>query len=308
MEESKTNHYLIVFLGVVAVSFSSLFVRLSEAHPFVIAFYRLLMTFLILLPLDWKEKTEDLRRISWRDALLAALSGVFLALHLTTWFISLRYTSVASSVVLVTTQPIWVVIASYLLFGEKIGVKSLVGGAIALFGSVVIASSDFRFGGQALFGDFLALVAAITVSGYFIIGRRLRARVSTHVYTFLAYGTSTVVLGTVASVTGKSFYPYPWREWLLFFALAFLCTVLGHTVFNWALKYVQASVIAIAILGEPVGAIIWAAVFLGENPTPRQLIFALVILSGLYIFIRYSKENSGPKGVPEEITGHCPDR
>lgn len=288
MQQPKVNPYLAVFLGVVAVSFSSLFVKLSTAHPFIIAFYRLLLTFLILLPLGWSGKISGLRQVSRRDALLAMLSGVFLALHFITWFTSLQYTSIASSVVLVTTQPIFVVLGSFFLYKEKIGVKALIGGAIALSGSIIIGAADFQYGGKALFGDFLALTGAVAVSGYLIIGRALRTKISLSVYTFLTYGSSSLVLGLVAGITGQSFYPYAAREWLLFLALAVVCTVLGHTVFNWALRYVQASVIAVGVLGEPVGAIIWATVFLGENPSARQLLSAAIILAGLYIFIKAS--------------------
>lgn len=294
MDQPKINPYLAVFVGVVAVSFSSLFVKMSLAHPFVIAFYRLFLTFLILLPLSWPEKTRELRQLTLRDGLLAFASGTFLALHFILWFVSLRYTSIASSVVLVTTQPIFVVLGSLLLFREKIGTKALVGGAIALLGSFLIGAADFQFGGQALLGDGLALAAAVAVSGYLIIGRTLRARMGLALYTFLVYGSSCLVLGIVAAAAGKSFYPYPTREWLLFLALAVVCTILGHTVFNWSLRYVQASVVAVGVLGEPVGAIIWAALFLGENPTLRQLLSAAIILSGLYIFIKSSGTETRP--------------
>jgi len=291
MVQPKVNPYLAVIFGVVAVSFSSLFVKLSEAHSFIIAFYRLFFTFIILLPLAWGEKVEGLRQISLRDGLLAVLSGVFLALHFITWFISLQYTSVASSVVLVTTQPIFVVIGSFLLFGEKIGAKALAGGAIALFGSILIGAADFQYGGRALLGDILALTGAVMVSGYLIIGRILRARISLTVYTFLVYGSSSIVLGVASGIANRSFYPYRVKEWLLFLALALVCTILGHTVFNWALGYVQATVIAIGVLGEPVGAIVWAMLFLGETPTLRQLISAAIILLGLYIFTKTSEKS-----------------
>ncbi|MCL4441515.1 MAG: DMT family transporter [Firmicutes bacterium] len=289
MEDAKFNPYLAVFFGVIAVSFSSLFVKLSQADAFVIAFYRLFLTFLILLPFAWREKTQELRRIPLRDLFLGVLSGLFLATHFITWFISLRYTSVASSVVLVTTQPIWVVIGSFLLFKEKIGTKAMIGGAIALLGSILIGAADFHFGGRALEGDILALVGAVAISGYLIIGRRLRTRLSLSVYTFLAYGSASLALAGVVVLAGKSFYPYPPREWLLFFSLAVVCTIFGHTVFNWVLKYVQASVVAIGVLGEPVGAIVWASVFLAEHPSPRQIVAASIIIIGLYIFIKFSR-------------------
>lgn len=292
MKEPRINPYIMVFIAVIAVSFSSLFVKLSQAHPFITAFYRLFITFAILLPFSMKTKIHDLKNLKLKHGVMAALSGVFLASHFITWFISLKYTSVASSVVLVTTQPIFVVLGSYLLFREKIRTKALLGGAIALFGSFLIGASDFQYGGTALLGDFLALVGAVAVSGYLIIGRILRAKIGLGVYTFITYGSASAILGIVAIVSGQAFYPYSMRQWLLFAALAVVCTILGHTVFNWALRYVQASVIAIGVLGEPVGAIVWASLFLGENPSVHQLVSAAVILLGLFIFTRASSSQN----------------
>lgn len=292
MEQTKINPYIAVLSGVVAVSFSSIFVKLSDAHPFIIAFYRLFLTFILLLPVLLRGNIRLLFEVKPGDVLLTVASGTFLALHFITWFTSLEYTSVASSVVLVTTQPMWVVLGSYIFFKEKVGVRALIGGAIAMAGSIIVGTSDFEYGGRAVIGDILALTGAIMVSGYFVIGRHLRSRMALPVYTFLVYGSASIILGVVAFAAGKSFYPYPVQEWLLFFGLAFICTVLGHTVFNWALKYVQASVVAVGILGEPVGAIIWAGLLLGEIPTVLQLFSAAVILTGLYIFIRFSNNNT----------------
>ncbi|HEX3031412.1 MAG TPA: DMT family transporter [Bacillota bacterium] len=286
------NPYLAILVGVLAVSFSSLFVKLSSAPAIVIATYRLLFTFLILAPYTAAVKREDLRALTLKDTLLAAVSGCFLAMHFVTWFLSLQYTSVASSVVLVTTQPIFVVIGSYLCFRESVPLKSMVGGVIALAGSFYIGATDFQLGSQALWGDFLALAAAILVSGYLLIGRRLRSRISLPAYTFVLYGASSLTLVLATWGAGLDFYPYSTRDWLLFLALAIVCTIMGHTVFNWALRYVQASVVAVSVLGEPIGAIVWALLFLSEAPSLRQLIGGAIILTGLLIFTLKSQEVS----------------
>jgi drug/metabolite transporter (DMT)-like permease len=224
---------------------------------------------------------------------LAAASGVFLALHFVTWFTSLRYTSVASSVVIVTTQPVFVVIGSWLFFREKVPRLALMGGALALSGSVVIGAGDFQIGMEAFVGDLLALAAAIMVSGYLLLGRRLRASVELSGYTFVTYGASSLVLVLASLATATPFQPYSPRDWLLFLALAGICTVMGHTVFNWVLRYVQASVVAVSILGEPIGAIVWASIFLGESPTGRQLLGGSLIFLGLLIFTRVSARRGG---------------
>lgn len=280
------NPYLAVLVGVFAVSFSALFVRLSSAPAMIIATYRLLFTFLLLAPFSAHGRFADVRQMSRRQMGLAAASGVFLALHFVTWFTSLQYTSVASSVVIVTTQPVFVVLGSWLFFREKVPRPALLGIALALSGSFVIGAGDFQVGMRAFVGDLLALAAAILVSGYLLIGRRLRGSVALNGYTFVTYGTSALVLGAASLLARVPFYPYPPRDWLLFLALAAVCTVLGHTVFNWVLRYVQASVVSVSILGEPVGAIIWAALFLGENPTPRQLAGGALIFAGLFLFTR----------------------
>jgi len=291
MPKPAVNPYLAVFVGVLAVSFSALFVRLCTAPPLIIATYRLLFTFLALAPFTLI-KPHLLRSLNRRQILLSAASGLFLALHFVTWFTSLAYTSVASSTVLVTTQPVFVLIGSLIFFGERIPRLAILGGGLALLGSVIIGASDFQVGGSALFGDLLALLAAVLVSGYLLIGRCLRRDIPLEGYTFVTYGTSSLALVIATLASGTPFSGYPPRDWLLFAALALVCTVMGHTVFNWVLKYVQASVVSVSILGEPLGAILWASVFLGEAPTLRQFIGGAVIFSGLYLFTRVATRPS----------------
>lgn len=282
------NPYLAVLVGVFAVSFSALFVRLTTAPALIIATYRLLFTFLILAPYALLRHRPELISLSWRERGLAAASGLCLALHLVTWFASLRYTSIASSVVLVTTQPVFVVIGSWIFFRERVSRLAMVGGALALVGSFIIGAADFQIGKEAFWGDLLALTAAVFVSGYLLIGRRLRGNIDLPVYTFYTYGSSAAALIIASIATGTPFAPYPARDWILFLALAIVCTVIGHTVFNWVLRYVQASVVSVSVLGEPLGAILWASLFLREYPTLRQTIGACFIFGGLFIFTRFS--------------------
>jgi len=295
------NPYLAVLVGVFAVSFSALFVRLTTAPALMIATYRLLFTFLILAPYALLRYRTELVTLSWRQRGLAAGSGLCLALHLVTWFISLRYTSVASSVVLVTTQPVFVVIGSWIFFRERISRPAMMGGALALVGSFIIGAADFQIGREAFWGDLLALAAAVFVSGYLLIGRRLRGNISLPVYTFYTYGSSALALIIASVATGTPFAPYPARDWIIFFALAIVCTVIGHTVFNWVLRYVQASVVSVSVLGEPLGAILWASVFLSEYPTQRQTIGACFIFGGLFIFTRFSA-GLGTTGVHADLS------
>jgi drug/metabolite transporter (DMT)-like permease len=285
------NPYLAVVVGVLAVSFSALFVRLSSAPALIIATYRLLFTFLLLAPFTLT-RLHLLKALDRRQVLLASASGTCLAFHFATWFTSLQYTSVASSTVLVTLQPVFVVLGSWIFFREKVHRLALFGGGIALVGSLVIGASDFKAGGTALLGDGLALLAAMLVSGYLLIGRRLRRDVPLEAYTFVTYGSSTLVLILLSLINQLPFTGYPFKDWLLFFALALVCTVLGHTIFNWVLKYVQASVVSVSVMGEPIGAIIWASIFLREFPNPRQMAGGCLIFTGLYLFTRISARTS----------------
>ena len=286
------NPYLAVLVGVFAVSFSALFVRLTTAPALIIATYRLLFTFMILAPYALLRHRHELTTLSWRERGLSAASGICLALHLVTWFASLRYTSIASSVVLVTTQPLFVVVGSWLFFKEKVSRMAMLGGGLALLGSFIIGAADFQIGKEAFWGDLLALTAAIFVSGYLLIGRRLRGGIALPVYTFYTYGSSALVLIVASMATATPFAPYSSRDWIIFLALAFVCTVIGHTVFNWVLRYVQASVVSVSVLGEPLGAILWASIFLREYPTLRQTIGACFIFSGLFIFTSFAAGRS----------------
>ena len=162
------------------------------------------------------------------------------------------------------------------------------GMVLALTGSLIIGASDFQLNMRAFWGDLLALAAAVFVSGYLLIGRRMRSSVSLPAYTFYTYGSSAILLVIASLASQTPFYPYSANDWILFVALALICTILGHTVFNWVLRYVQASVVSVSVLGEPLGAIIWASVFLHEYPTERQLIGAGFIFAGLFLFTRAS--------------------
>ncbi len=288
--------YPLIGVGVIAVSFAAVLIKLAAAPPLVIAFYRMLFTFLMLAPLAWGLAREDLRRISRRDWIGTLAAGFSLALHFASWISSLRYTSVASSTVLVTTQPVFVVLGSWLLFRERFPTRALMGLALAFGGSSLIGLSDFRVGGQALWGDLLALVGAVTFAAYLLLGRGLRQRLAILPYTALVYGSCTLVLLLFCLFNGLPLYPYAPGDFAIFATLAFLSTVIGHSIFNWAVKFVAAPVIAVSILGEPVGATLLAALLLRETPTLLQLAGGGVILVGITVFIVSSQGGAKKEG------------
>ncbi|MGB9805015.1 DMT family transporter [Desulfofundulus sp.] len=285
-ERPFINPYLAIVVGVVGAAFSSIFTRLAMAPPLVIAFYRLGFAVLMIAPVALTRGREELRSMSRRDIILACLSGVLLALHFTAWITSLEYTSIASSTVLVAMQPLFVVSGGYLIFKEKIARTGIGGAALALAGSTILGVGDFQIGGRAFWGDILAFAGAIFVAGYVLIGRGLRHRLSLFPYIFVVYGASTVTLFLGVLLTGLSFFPYPPSTWLWFFLLALVPTIFGHTIFNWALRYVKAAVVSVSTLGEPVGATILAYIIFNQVPSPLQLAGGLIIITGLSVFIQ----------------------
>jgi len=279
------NPYAALILSVLSVSTSSIFVRFSDAPAMIISAYRMLFTLLLMTPVVLVKHKKELAQITRRDILYAIGSGFFLALHFATWITSLKLTTVAASTVLVQMSPIFVVAGSYIFFKEKINKIALIGVITAIAGSVLVGVLDFRVGGTALAGDFLALAGALFVAGYLLIGRELRKRINLLPYTFIVYGSCTAFLILGCVLMGVPLYPYSPKNYAIFFALAFFCTILGHTIFNWALKYLPAYAVSICSLFEPVGATFLAFLILGEIPGLMQLCGQLLVLIGLYIFI-----------------------
>lgn len=290
IDRPRVNPYFVILIGVLTAGFSSIFTKLAEAPPLIIAVYRLGFTLLLIAAPTYFTGRKELGQINKKDLIFACLAGVFLALHFAVWISSLNYTSVASSTVLVTMQPLFVITGGYLLYKEKIGRAGLFGAALALGGSILIGINDFQVGGQALWGDILAFAGAFFVAVYVLIGRHLRARMSVLPYTFLVYGAATLVLLLLNIVMGSSFYPYSTMTWVWFLCLAIFPTIFGHSLFSWALKYVKAAVVSVSILGEPVGATILAYFIFQEVPTAIQLVGGWIIICGLYIFINSQRK------------------
>ena len=285
MESPKVNPYLAVAIGVVAVSTSAILVKVSSAPSGVIAFYRLLFSVLFMLPVFLLKYVSELRLITKRDWAFTVISGVFLAFHFILWFESLNYTSVASSTVLVTLQPLFAFAGAYIFFKEKLSAKAILSGVIAIGGSVIISWGDFKISGSALFGDFLAIAACALVTVYLLFGQTVRKRMSLITYTFLVYSISSITLFFYVIAAGDSFYPYPKSDWVYFILLAVIPTLLGHTLFNWSIKWLSASIISMAILFEPVGATILAYYLLGENVILTQIAGGLVVIAGITLFL-----------------------
>lgn len=285
-------HYLTLFLGVFALSTSAIFVKLAGAPSSITAFYRLFFALLFLLPLLLLDKAywQDLRSLSRRQWQTGLLSGLFLAIHYILWFESLNYTSVASSTVIVTLQPLFSFVGSYFLFKERFSTGAIISSIVALIGSFIIAWGDFQISMQALYGDLLAFIAAGFITAYFFIGQHMRQKLAVVPYSILGYAASTFFLAVYALSQQLSFIDYSQSTWTAFLGIAFISTILGQMLLNWLLKWLSTSVISMSILGETIGTCILAYFILGEIITLRQGIGIIVTLFGLGLFMFYKNK------------------
>ncbi|WP_339195518.1 DMT family transporter [Solibacillus sp. FSL R5-0449] len=285
MERPPIHPYIPIIIGVISVSLSAIFVKLASADSGVIAFYRMLFSILIMLPWFLMKYSNEIKVLSKRDWIFSSIAGVFLSFHFILWFESLNYTSVASSTVLVTMQPLFAFIGTYLFFKEKITLQTFIAGGIAILGSVLISWGDFQISGTALYGDILALIACALITGYLLFGQDVRKRLSLVTYTMVVYSVSTITLFFYIIIKGESFGPYPAIDWMWFILLAIIPNLLGHNLFNWALKWTSTNVISIAILFEPVGAALLAIFIFNEYLTVSQIVGGLVVILGIMLFV-----------------------
>ena len=266
-----------------AVSASAILIRLADAPALAVAFWRCALGAAVLLPPALARK-DDFPKGRALYAGLAA--GVALGAHFGFWISSLDYTSVAASVVLVSTQPVFVAILAYLLFGERTTPLSFFGIVAAITGTAIIAG-DGTVGSAALFGNVLALIGAVTVAVYVLIGRSSRTGgVGVLPYSIVVYSAAAATLLPVVLYFEVPLWGYPGSTWFWLAAITLGPQLMGHTVFNWALRYVQASVISGTILAEPVVAALLAWLILSERPGLPTLIGGAVVLAGLYFLLR----------------------
>jgi len=280
------RQHVILALGVVSVSFAAILIRLADAPPLVIAAYRLTLASVVIAPIAWTRGKQELRGLSRKEVFLAALSGAFLALHFGLWIASLSYTSVASSVVLVTANPVFVAIASYLLFRERLGRQVVAGIIVCLAGAVLIGYGNWRLGPESLLGGLLALLGAWAVAGYLLIGRRLRRSMGILSYSALTYTSAAVLLLLAAVASGHPLIGYSPDTYLMLVLLAVVPQLIGHTSLNWSLRFVSATLVTIAVLGEPVLATALAWLVLGEPPSMWEVVGGVLILGGIFFAFR----------------------
>jgi len=298
-KKPKFPPIFIIAFGIVAVSTSSIFIRFAqiEADSLVIAAFRLSIASLILIPITIIKKRTEFKLLHRKDYILAGISGFFLSVHFAAWITSLEYTSIASSVVLVSTTPLWVALFSPITIKEKISKQVIIGLIIALTGTVIIGFSDICkvngsivcpniaeiTTGKAFIGDFFALVGSWMGAGYVLIGRKLRAKTSTLSYITLVYSIAAVFLLIFMILSGQKFTGFSSQTYLFFALLAIIPQLLGHSSFNWALGYLSATFVSITLLGEPIGSTILGYLVFSETPSPINLFGAILILTGIIV-------------------------
>jgi drug/metabolite transporter (DMT)-like permease len=286
--EERVSPLAALAVAVLAVSTSAILVRWSEAPSSVKALYRVVFMTALVAPVAVARDRKDLQRIGRLDTVVALATGAALAVHFAAWFESLEFTTVAASVTLVQTQPLFVAAGAALLLGERVTRMTVVGILVAVVGVAVMSAGEA--GSQAasapLLGNTLAVAGAIAAAAYVLAGRSLRQRISLFPYVTVVYAACSVVLLGVVVAQGHDLLAYPLREWLLFLGMAVGPGLFGHTVVNWALEHLESSLVSVSLLGEPVGSTVLALWLLAEVPGPWTVVGGGVVLSGIYLVAR----------------------
>ena len=293
MKYIEKHPMTMIVIGVIGISLSSIFVRYANAPSAVTAAFRLLWTVVLMTPvtLGKRETRRELLTAGKRNILLSCLSGIFLAVHFAVWFESLRHTSVASSTTIVCTEVIWVALGYCLFLKGKLSKKAVAAIAITLLGSAMIAYADA--GSQSHFyGDMLALLAAVAVAVYTLLGRMLRETMSTTVYTYIVYVSCAASLLLVCAVQGYSLLNYDLSAPIVGLLLAIFSTILGHSIFSWCLKFFSPAFVSASKLCEPVVAAVFAAMLFGEIPAPLMICGGALILGGVLYYSRIESQST----------------
>jgi drug/metabolite transporter (DMT)-like permease len=277
---------LTLIVGITAVSCGSIFIRLASAPAMAVAAYRVLWATALLTPFAVGRPLRELRLLSVGEGFLLAASGVALAFHFAFWIASLSYTSVASSVVLVDTTPFFIGLASRWVMGKIPPRAFWVGLAVAFIGCLVIFQGDWLAAGTSTKGNLLALAGAAAMAAYLLIGGMTRSRLTLVAYVWPVYGTAAATLLAGCLVSGTPLGGYHLRAHLCFFLLGLVPQCIGHTTYNWSLRWLSPSLVGLISLAEPVGASFLAWLVLDESLTWAKVLGGGIILAGIYVATR----------------------
>ncbi len=293
---SRTD-FVLIAIAVGGVSTSAPLIKAAAAPTLAIAFWRNAMASGVVLPYAALRHGSELRALDRRERRLAVLGGLLLAAHFATWIPSLSFTTVASSVALVATQPVWAALVARLR-GDQVTPQAWLGIGIAVAGAALLSGVDFQISQRALLGDLLALAGGVLAALYMTVGAEVRRTVSTTAYTSVCYLTAAVALLVVCLASGQTMGGYAAGTWWRIVALTVLAQLLGHSVFNRVLKTTSPTVVSISILFEIVGAAVLAAIFIGERPPLAALPAAALIAAGVVLVVRSGSRRPEISGTP----------
>ena len=298
------KNFLGLLISIIAVSFASIFILSCQAPPLSIAFYRLLFTTLLIFPfiLIRKKTRDELRTLPRATLLIMLVIGVILAIHFSLWITSLKMTSVASSVILVTAHPVLVAPVSFYFLKEKLSWVNALGIAISLIGVAVLVIGNYgfaAFGLDTIEGNIFALLGGIAAGLYILGGRKLRKTVSTVSYAFVVYAVGTITLFFICLALSAPVYNLTITDYEIILLMALVSGILGHTLYNWSLGYIRASVMSVALLGEPIGSslLAYAIPWIHQEPSLYTVAGGGIILVGIYLTARTIKVSDLLKNV-----------
>lgn len=272
--------FFVLSAGLVAVSLAAVFIRLAEAPGVVVAAYRLLIASLVLLP--WTLRALKRTPLSRASAFYTLGAGVFLGAHFATWISSLSYTTVAASVALVTTNPLWVALLGWIFLKSPPTARMMLGALVAVAGGAMIGLGDMAGGSDPLLGNGLAVLGALTLSAYILLGRSAQRRgLGLQAYIGVAYGAAALFLLPLPLLFGLSYLDYSPMTFFWIALLALIPQLVGHTSLNYAVKYLEPTVVATIFLLEPIGAAVLALIVFGEVPAPLTAAGAALLLFGV---------------------------
>ena len=293
-QDNSRSIVLPLTISIIAISFSAIFVKWSDAPASILSMYRMLLASLLMLPIVWKNR-EEFKKITRNDWVFLFFSGLFLALHFVLWFGSLKLTTVASSTIILALQPIVSLVGGYFLFKERTTASALMTMGIAIIGAMMIGWGDFALSPDAILGDIYSFLSVIAVVVYLMIGQSIVKKVSHWIYSFSVFFIAAIVLSIYNLSTSVVFSGYPAKEWGIFLLLATVPTI-SHIINNWLLNYVNATTISMSILGEPVGATILAVILLNEHLASWQIAGGMLVLLGVFFFLTQQQKKIPIKG------------
>ena len=293
--------YVILFISVLSVSFAAIFIVSCSAHPLSIAFYRLLFTTLIILPfviLNKKTRSELLNLPRMTLIIMVGI-GLILAAHFSLWVTSLKFTSIASSVILVTAHPVLVGPVSHYFFGEKLSKINATGILLSVIGVIILVYGNYGFPSivsDNLEGNILALLGGVAAGFYILGGRKIRKSVSVTSYALVVYGVGTLALFLICILFSAPVYNLPIKDYQIILLMAIVSGIFGHTFYNWTLKYVRSSIMSVALLGEPLASTLFAFAipWIHQTPSKYTIFGGVIVLIGIYMTARKVAASENP--------------